>query len=91
MTPTQVASLVVLAGILVISILRKVNIGIVALAATLLMTTATHTDATKTLSKFPASLVILIIGVTLLFAHAERSGAINWLVEHALRWIGNRH
>ncbi|AFA75465.1 putative dicarboxylate carrier protein [Gordonia polyisoprenivorans VH2] len=91
MTPTQVASLVVLAGILVISILRKVNIGIVALAATLVMITATHTDVTKTLSKFPASLVILIIGVTLLFAHAERSGAINWLVGHALRWIGNRH
>lgn len=91
MTPTQIASLVVLAAILAVSILRKVNIGIVALVATLVLATVTHTSVKETLKAFPASLVILIIGVTLLFAHAERSGAVNWMVDRALRAIGPRH
>ena len=91
MTPSQIASLYVLAAILAVSILRKVNIGVVALVATLVLAAVTHTNVAKALGAFPASLVILIVGVTLLFAHAERSGAVTWLVDQALRVIGDRH
>ncbi|QDG88177.1 SLC13 family permease [Pseudarthrobacter sp. NIBRBAC000502770] len=90
MPAIQIISLVILGIILALSIWRKVNVGVLAYAATLVLALISAQDPTKTFSAFPASLVILIIGVTLLFAHAERSGAINWLIGVSLRPIGTR-
>ncbi|WP_433620848.1 SLC13 family permease [Nocardia sp. CA-120079] len=91
MTTIQLVSLLVLAGMLTISIWRKINIGALGYAATLVVALLSGRDATTTFSAFPASLVILIIGVTMLFAHAERSGAISWLIDTAMRPVGQRH
>lgn len=71
MTSIQTTSLVILAGILAISILRKTNVGTVASAAPLLPCGLGHVNAGDPIKQFPTSLVILIIGVTLLFAHAH--------------------
>lgn len=90
MTSIQITSLAILAGILAVSILRKINIGIAALTATLVLCVLGHVSAADAIKQFPASLVILIIGVTLLFAHADRSGAVTWLVTKALAATGGR-
>lgn len=90
MPAIQIVSLVILVIILALSIWRKVNVGVLAYAATLVLALISAQDASKTFAAFPVNLVILIIGVTLLFAHAERSGAVNWLIGVSLRPIGKR-
>lgn len=91
MTTVQVLSLVLLAGALALSIWRRVNIGLLTFTATLILVEVSGTNPKKAFEAFPASLVVLIIGVTLLFAHAQRSGAVPWLVERAVRLTrGNR-
>lgn len=90
MPAIQIVSLVILVIILALSIWRKVNVGVLAYAATLVLALISAQDASKTFAAFPVNLVILIVGVTLLFAHAERSGAVNWLIGVSLRPIGKR-
>lgn len=44
----------------------------------------------KYFAQFPGSLDVLILGVTFLFGHAQRSGAIDRLTELAVRATGRR-
>lgn len=90
MTFDQTFSLVLLAVVFAVSIWRKANIGLVAYAATLLLALVTGADPVTALDGFPAGLVVLIIGVTLLFAHAEHSGAVDWAIGLSLRGVGER-
>ncbi|MFT4261880.1 MAG: SLC13 family permease [Nocardioides sp.] len=91
MTFVQILSLALLLAALVLSISRRINIGLLTLTAALVLMKASGTDVKTVFAAFPAQLVVLIIGVTLLFAHAERSGAVQWLVEQAVRVTrGNR-
>ncbi|MEV7090173.1 SLC13 family permease [Streptomyces sp. NPDC093085] len=90
MTPLQTTSLIVLACIVALSIWKKTNIGLLGYAGAFGIALLADIDPNEALGAFPAKLVVLIIGVALLFAHAERSGAISWLVELALRPIGHR-
>lgn len=73
-----------------LSIWRHINVGIVMLVGTLLLVTAGGVPVADAFASFPGSLVILIIGVTMLFAHAERSGAVTWLVDQAFRMVGGK-
>ncbi|MCH8628353.1 hypothetical protein MM440_11355 [Arsenicicoccus piscis] len=55
-----------------------------------MLTTVGGVKVADAFSFFPTSLIVLIIGVTMLFAHAERSGAVTWLVDRAFRLIRGR-
>lgn len=90
MTPAQIASLVGLAAIFAIALARRVNIGLVAFGATLILVWAAHVDASAVVAKFPAELVLLIVGVTLLFGHAIASGAVDTLLWAGIRVAGGR-
>lgn len=90
MTDFQIVSLVVFAGIIGVSIIFKVNVGIVAFPVAYLVAFIGGIGVTKLLSSFPADLVLLIIGVTLLFAHVQYSGAIDWMIRSIMRVIGPR-
>lgn len=90
MTTIQALSLAIFAGILLVSVLFRINIGAVALSGALLLASVAGISTENVLAAFPGDLVILIIGITLLFAHAQRSGAINWLTESVLQLVGSR-
>lgn len=90
MTGVQALSLVLLGAVLVVAIWRRANIGVLALAATFVVIEVAHADVKKVYAKFPGDLVVLIAGVSLLFGHLERSGALDWLVERVYRAVGAR-
>lgn len=76
MTAVQTTSLVLLALVLVIAIWRRINIGLLALAAAFVLVLLAGVDPKVMYAKFPGDLFVLIAGVSLLFAHLERSGAV---------------
>lgn len=90
MTGVQILSLLLLCAVLALAIWRKSNIGVLALAATFVVVQVDGLDAKKVYAKFPGDLVILIAGVSLLFGHLERSGALGWLVDRIYRAVGSR-
>lgn len=90
MTALQWLSIAFLVVAITLSVWRHINIGTLMLTATLPLILLGHITPANAFKAFPASLVLLIIGVTMLFAHAERSGAVSWLVDQSFRLIGGR-
>ena len=91
LTFTQAVSLVFLASLLVLAIWQRLNIGMLALAAALPILALSHASVTVLYQAFPGNLFVLIAGVTLLFAHLERSGALAVVVTANYSGIGERH
>ncbi len=80
-----------LALVFLVATLRPINMGLLALAAAFLVgTLLTGTPAKEVLAGFPGDLVVVLVGVTFLFAIAERNGAIEWVVDGLARMLGHR-
>lgn len=80
-----------LAVVFLIATLRPINMGLLAFAAVFLVSALlTGTPVKEVLAGFPADLVIVLIGVTFLFAVAERNGAVEWVVHGLARLLGHR-
>lgn len=90
MSSIQVLSLVVFAAVLGVSVWRRINVGVVAFAAAYLVAGIGGVSTKSVLSAFPGKLVVLVIGVTLLFSHAQHSGGISWVTESVVRLAGPR-
>lgn len=90
MTGPHVLSLVLLGLVLTVAIWRRMNIGVLSLAACFVLLWFTKVTPKQMYAKFPGDIVVLIAGVSLLFAHLERSGALRWVVESVYRVIGSR-
>ncbi|WP_158088252.1 SLC13 family permease [Kocuria massiliensis] len=90
MTTPQTLSLVLLLVVLVLAIWKKVNIGTLSLGAGLILVLAAGIPTKEIYQDFPASLVVLIIGVSLMFSHLEISGSIRWVIDGAFRVVGER-
>ncbi|MCS3778693.1 SLC13 family permease [Tsukamurella ocularis] len=91
MTAPQILSLALLVAVLVIAIWRRMNIGVLALAAALPVLAFSGFDPKVMYTTFPGDIFVLIAGVSLLFAHLERSGALELLVDRVYAAIGDRH
>lgn len=91
MSLSQSASLVLLVAILVLAIWRRMNIGVLALAAALPVLALSGLPAKTLYTAFPGDIFVLVAGVSLLFAHLERSGSLAWFVERVYRGVGDRH
>lgn len=87
----QALSLVMLVLALVAAIWRRMNIGVLALGAALPVLALSGLDAKTMYTTFPGDIFALIVGVSLLFAHLERSGALGWFVELVYGAVGDRH
>jgi di/tricarboxylate transporter len=87
----QGVSIALLIVVLVLAIWRRMNIGVLALAAALPVLALSGLPAKTMYSTFPGDIFVLIAGVSLLFAHLERSGALAWFVERVYRAVGDRH
>ena len=91
MSLAQGVSITLLVVVLVLAIWRRMNIGVLALAAALPVLALSGLPAKTMYTAFPGDIFVLIAGVSLLFAHLERSGALAWFVERVYRSVGDRH
>ncbi|MCU1650176.1 MAG: putative dicarboxylate carrier protein [Pseudonocardia sp.] len=66
------------------------NIGVLALAAALPVLFLSGLDPKVMYQTFPGDLFVLIAGVSALFAHLERSGALARVVEKVYATVGER-
>lgn len=90
MSTMQALSLIIFVGVLVVAVWRRMNVGLVAFAAAFLVAGIGGVNVDTLFRAFPGKLAVLVIGVTLLFSHAQRSGAISWLTTSVLRGVGPR-
>ena len=86
----QLLSLILLVLVFLLAIGKKLNIGILALAATLPPAVIAGVDAKQVFEFFDGKLVVLIAGVSLLFAHMKESGTLTWLIVKIFDVVGDR-
>jgi len=87
----EVISVLVLAALFVLATIRNVHLGAAALAASWIVGTFVFDVSVDTvLGGFPVGLFVTLVGVTYLFAFAERAGAISAIVYVAVRLVRGR-
>lgn len=87
----HVIAVAALALVFLIATVRPVNMGLLAFAAAFAIGAGLIGASPKeVLSSFPGDLFVTLVGVTFLFAVAERNGAVAWLVAGLSRLVGNR-
>ena len=87
----DVIGLLVLAAVFLVATVRPVNMGALALVAAFVVgTTVFGVETADVLGGFPASLFVILVGVTYLFALAKNNGTVDWLVHAAVRLVGGR-
>jgi hypothetical protein len=80
-----------LALIFVIGTWRSLNLGILSLVMTFLVSTIfVREDMTAVYSGFPVDLFVLLAGVTYLFGIAANNGTVGRVVESAAQLVGDR-
>ena len=90
MTLAQGVAIALLVVVLVLAVGRRMNIGALALGAALPVLALSGLPAKSMYTAFPGDLFVLIAGVSLLFAHLDRSGALGWFVDRVYRAVGDR-
>jgi di/tricarboxylate transporter len=84
------ATLLALIAAIVLSIVSRMNVGLVAIALAFLISLfAPGVEAEAVVRGFPASLFLTLTGVTLLFAGAEANGTLGALARRAVRRVGH--
>src|SRR5215211_7579991 len=87
----DVISLLALAAIFAVAIGMSVNMGLLAFAAAFLVgTLAADMTADDIFGVFPGDIFVVLVGITYLFAIAQRNGTVDWLVKLAMRAVGGR-
>ena len=77
-------------AVLAVSLWRGVNLGVTAGAAVLVLAWVARLKPAQIFAAFPVDLVVLIVGVSLLFSHAQQSGAIDRFIASCTQLIGGR-
>ena len=90
MNTAQGLSLTLLLVMLVLTVWRKANIGLLALACAFILVEFSDLSAEQLFGHFPGGIFTLLVGVSLLFSHLERSGALSWLVRTVYQALGHR-
>lgn len=90
MSLIQIFSLVLLVITFCLAIWRHVNVGLATIPAGFVLVLVAGVPVTQYFKQFPAELVILVLGVTYLFGHVQRSGAITSLTALVVRATGHR-
>jgi di/tricarboxylate transporter len=85
-----VLSLVALLGAILVSLVSRLNVGLVAIPLAWLVGAYAARPTDTVLAGFPASLFVTLAGVTLLFAIAETNGTIGNLAWRLARLAGHR-
>jgi di/tricarboxylate transporter len=84
-------SILVLVGLFVAaSVSRRFDLGLAALPAAFLVGLAAGIPADEVTGFFPGDFVVLIVGVSALFATAHLNGTLDWLLDRLLALTGGR-
>jgi di/tricarboxylate transporter len=87
----DVISILALAAIFSVAIAMSVNMGLLAFAAAFLVgTLAADMTADDIFGVFPGDIFVVLVGITYLFAIAQRNGTVDWIVKLAMRAVGGR-
>ena len=87
----QTASILGLVAMFVIATALPINMGALALAMAFLVgTLAVGMSSNAIIAGFPGDLFVTLVGITYLFAIAQKNGTIDWLVHQAVRAVGGR-
>jgi di/tricarboxylate transporter len=87
----DVVSILALAAIFAVAIGMSLNMGLLAFAAAFLVgTLAADMTADDIFGVFPGDIFVVLVGITYLFAIAQRNGTVDWLVNLAMRAVGGR-
>ncbi|WP_307799495.1 SLC13 family permease [Pseudonocardia alni] len=91
MTTIEIIGVVGLAAVFVLSALRGLNMGVLALVAAFLVGGVLVGNRPKeVLGAFPGDLFVVLLAVTFLFGMARTNGTVDWLVRSTVRLSGNR-
>lgn len=85
-----ILSIVVLILLFVAAMWNRVHLGLLCFPVAYLVGAYAGISADEITSFFPASFVILVVGVMSIFAIAESNGTVTWLLTSALRLVGGR-
>lgn len=83
-------SIVVLALLFLGAFVPRFSLALATLPAALLIATIAGVSVDELLGFFPVDVVVLIVGITALFAVIQLTGTTDWLLSRALRPIGSR-
>lgn len=83
-------SIVILALLFLGAFVPRFSLALAALPAALLVATLAGVGVDDLLGFFPVEFVVLIVGITALFAVVQLTGTTDWILSRALRPIGNR-
>ena len=87
----DVIALGVLALVFLVATLRSINMGALALvAAAVVGVTVFDVGTDEVVGGFPASLFVILVGVTYLFALAKNNGTVDWMVHASVRAVRGR-
>lgn len=87
----DVIALGVLVLVFLIATVRSINMGALALvAAAVVGVTVFDVGPAEVVSGFPASLFVILVGVTYLFALAKNNGTVDWMVHASVRAVRGR-
>lgn len=84
----EIISLIVLVIIFIVASTLPVNLGVMGFVAAFLVGTLSGgLSSDEIFAGFPGNLFVLLVGITLLFAIAQRNGTIDLLMEWGLRLV----
>jgi len=87
----DIIALVVLVLVFLVASLRSINMGALALAAAAVVgATVFGAGPEEVVAGFPASLFVILVGVTYLFALAKNNGTVDWMVQGSVRAVRGR-
>lgn len=87
----QTASILGLVVMFVVATALPINMGALALAmAFIIGTLSVGMSSSAIIAGFPGDLFVTLVGITYLFAIAQKNGTIDWLVHQAVRAVGGR-
>ncbi|TDH61712.1 hypothetical protein E2C06_15425 [Dankookia rubra] len=87
----QTGSILGLVVMFIVATALPINMGALALAmAFIIGTLAVGMSSSAIIAGFPGDLFVTLVGITYLFAIAQKNGTIDWLVHQAVRAVGGR-
>jgi len=87
----DVIALGVLALVFLVATVRSINMGALALvSAAVVGVTVFGVGPDEVVGGFPASLFVILVGVTYLFALAKNNGTVDWMVHASVRAVRGR-
>lgn len=91
MTTIEIIGVLGLAAVFLLSALRGLNMGVLALVAAFLVGSVLVGSRPKeVLAAFPGDLFVVLLAVTFLFGMARTNGTVDWLVRSTVRLSGSR-